>query len=125
MACRRATRGIVPAVGKAVGSFMGLRVGDVTFAPPDGSKPLYDAKTDCYLREAIDEDIENWNPATKEAAHLLQATVMTSGDECLICFGMGVVDGEECHNCGGSGKRPDSAPAQTAQSKRPKKSTKK
>jgi hypothetical protein len=119
--CRRATGGIVPAVEKAVGFYMGLRVGDVTFAPPNGSKPLYDAKTDRYLREAAGADIENWNAATKEAAHLLRAKIMTSGNECLICFGMGVVDGEECHRCGGSGKRPDSAPTQTAQYKKPKK----
>jgi hypothetical protein len=119
--CRRASGGIVPAVEKAVGFYMGMRVGVVTFAPPDGSKPLYDAKTDRHLREATDADIDNWNLATKEAAHLLRAKIMTSGDECLICFGMGVIDGEECHRCGGSGKRPDAAPAQTAQSKTPKK----
>jgi hypothetical protein len=125
--CRRASGGIVPAVEKAVGFYMGVRVGVVTFAPPDGSKPLYDAKTDRHLREATDADIENWNLATKEAAHLLRAKIMTSGDECLICFGMGVIDGEECHRCGGSGKRPDAAPAQTAQSKtlkKPKKTKK-
>jgi hypothetical protein len=119
--CRRANGGIVPGVEKAVGFYIGMRVGDVTFAPPDGLKPLYDAKTDLYLREATGVDIENWNAATKEAAHLLRAKIMTSGDECLTCFGMGVVDGQECDECGGSGKRPDSAPAQTAQPKKPKK----
>lgn len=123
--CRRATGQIVPAVEKAVGFYIGMRAGDVTFAPPDGSKPLYDTKTDGYVREATDADIENWNAATKEAAHSLRAKIMTSGNECLICFGMGVVDGEECHECGGSGKRPDSAPAQTAQPKKLKKRTKK
>jgi hypothetical protein len=121
MPCRWETGGILPAVEKAVGFYIGMRAGDVTFAPPDGSKPLYDAITDRHLREATDPDIENWNAATKEAAHLLRAKIMTSGNECLICFGMGVVDDEECHECGGSGKRPDSAPAQTAQSKKPKK----